>query len=751
MASKKVQKKRIQLCNTHQIVSSFYVERFTLLSYIRKVKKEICNKLIQNGDPTDYKLLLKSTLIAVPRDKLAAPPFKPSHTRWFTLKEITNRVIEHVCRSKKTNVLAFGFEPLSGHGRNGTVAGTVGIQNSYPNTIVSYLRTSKAWLLLHERIGDDLMIHLLQNVAVFVKATSKCYFQVAGFPVSRLTPLTDKDVPPADTKQRISSPSEAENAHGVKKMRRGGNRMRKSRENLVKQKEGEVLTALNTVTGINSNALDVAYIPDEVMKNASSSVPANPPDQPESRKRRASDNLNDVQEAPSIKRPRPPFNVEVSPVLFPVQAGEKSTNSPADSHTAACISIQNESVMAELSPVKDGENSKNVLADILTPVCSAPNNEIKMSSPKDDLTKRSDIEVSPLLFPEEGSEKSVDESTRFGSVSVLLPSKINSGSRELHDVVMSLFQGDTEIVVECVDGSQGGDDSCRSQQKDITTKPVEKIKMLKRKKCISGAGVKEKRAKKSMRPWKYLSRLLPQPGQIKSLAKKKPVPKDQDKSKSKKSNRKQLDKEKGQPTSKTSSQGVRLNDVYLPRSRLFYTSNLSQSLPKKHVMETTSVSMNGARKLVNCIFLEGNCLINSKKDVQSTKNVAGASSNQKQTSRKKEKPVRLSKRLKSVQPLLLKFLSRHRKCRFRILLKLHCFYTNRRTRVNKSGKKKGILRRRVFNFPKRRVWHKCPLKRSGLKVFKRPHRDKKARVDVLVYRHAVGNYTKHEQVKCASQ
>lgn len=770
MAPKKEKKKRIQLCNARQIISSFYAKLFTLLSFIRKVKKESGQPLIQDGDPADYKFLLKSTLVAVPRDLSKAPPFKPSNTHWFTLKEITNRVIEHVCRSNKSNVLALGFEPLRGNGRSGTVAGTIGIQNSYPNTIVSYIRTSKAWLLLHKRVGDDLMIHLLQNVAMFVKATSKCYFQVAGFPISRMSPLTEKGVDAPDKlgsikrkKQKHTDAAE-KSSRAVRKSRRGGKRMRRSRQNFAKEKDCEASTSDIAVSAFCENTLRQEHICDEAAKNISTSpVTAAQLEQPKSRKRRASDNLSDNQE-PTSKKARTSLSVGDSPLLFPIEPEGKSRNLPVSDHTVRSYSTsdrdnvtgQREKNSNFLSPMKDCcEDSERKRTN--------QNAEISMSSTEDGLTTGSDTEVSPLLFPEETSEKSTEEPTCSASV------RLSSND----DVAIALFQDDAETVVSCVDTGRVGDDLCRSDDKEVKATPVEMKEVRKRKKPFSAAGANEEektKLRKRKKPWKGLLKLLPQPEQGKSPRKKTSATKFKGEGKSRKINRKESKKlSKSQSTSKT-HQGIGMNDLYLPRTRLFYASNLSQKLSKKHVMEATPVSMNGARKLVHRIFLEGSYVGNGKSDVQNAKNVTGTSSNQKQTPTKnekvtkggqnaknasgvlsnykqtpskKKKPFRLPKRLKRIVPIFFIFLARHRKCPFQVLLKHHCTFSERRARVIKSGKKKG----RLFSTPKTTMWSKRRLKRHGSKVVKRPPGKKKIKVDVLVYRHAVSNYTRHDQVR----
>ena len=228
MATNRAKPKQSHICRSRKVIESFYVKHFTLLRYLRKVKQRKAVRLIQDCDPVEYRVLLKSTIVAV-RDESALLPYNPKQTQWFTLKEIINRVIEHVCRTNKTNVLAIGFESLSGYENKGTVVGTVGIQNSYPNTIVSCLKMTRAWQLLHERIGDDLMIHLLQSMSMFVKVNSKCYFQVAGYPINRLSPLSTA----ADATQLHNKPviQSAGGADSVKRRRRGGKRARRHREN----------------------------------------------------------------------------------------------------------------------------------------------------------------------------------------------------------------------------------------------------------------------------------------------------------------------------------------------------------------------------------------------------------------------------------------------------------------------------------------------------------------------------------------
>ena len=700
-------RKKSQLCKSQQIIGSFYTKHFTLLRYLRKVQQGKAVRVIQDGDPHDYRVLLKSTLVAIPRDQPVAPPFKPSTTQWFTLKEIINQVIK-----QKTNVLAYGFEPLTANGNKGTVAGTVGIQNSYPNTIVSYLRTARTWQLLHERIGDDLMIHLLQNVAMFVKANSKCLFQVSGYPITRLSPLTPEVVsPPLPIKQAVETTGDKDASNTVqkKKMRRGGKRVQRYHKN-VNIESGDMSTTLAQMNR-SSNDLDVQL-----------------PEVPQRNSKRKLDSCDSVNNGDSREHPHPSKKLrtassidEAFSSLFSVDTVEISVKSSMESTSAGLnfvlgqfkVTPSTKTVTEELENVTKKQSYTDT-ADL-----SEAQNDV-MSSPKYGFTDNVTTEGSPLLFPEETSKTSLDDSTEL------------------------CFQNQSGLGIP-------------------KTVSVEEVKTLKRKKSISRA-IKEKKgtykARVKNKPWEYLVKFLPksteQSKSSRNEQSSQKVP--QSKSQPKKRNGQQLHNNNGCPALKKNRKNIHLNEVLLPHSKLLYSSNLSQRFPKNHVVETLPVSMAGAHRLVRHIFLQGRCLGSigdsggikkSCSKEQSVKNVRqGALDNRngsktlKLTTGRKRKPSCLPKKLKKVQPMLLRFLARHKKCPFRTLLRVHCHYTQERE-VIKKGRKKRMLQRVPFSV--KMVYRKLSWK-SRAKSTKRTHQKKKAKVDVLRYRQAVSNYTEHDQV-----
>ena len=696
MATKQSKKgKKIQLFKSRKIIGSFYAKYFTLIRYIRKVQQDKALELIQDGDPEEYRRLLKTTLIAVPRDQPVKPPFRPSTAQWFTLKEIIVRVIEHFCRGNKTNVLAYGFESLSGYGNKGTVAGTVGIQNSYPNTVVSYLRTARAWQLLHKRIGDDLMIYLLQNLSVFVKVNS-CFFQVAGYPITRLSPITSKDVFPSLSVRKTGETNgdrDASNVISNKKSRRGGKRARRYGENVRAEVSCSKLADVISTTG---PATVLSRAPVRVNINSS----------------KDDTHLVEVSQS-SGKRKRDSLD-----------SGDVSRDSPNPSKK----SRTNSNVFKNNSPLF----LKGVLVD----------NEISAKTSLESATAGTVTDADQGNLWKENSDVVTSNTTDF----------VDSSETQKNVFGQTFREEPNEQSVK----DKGG----VAFQQTVGVGEKTQIQTLRRKKCVSSAMKVEKEKKKAVggsKPWKYLTKFLP-----KSSGRSEPARTGQRKrtahsnSQLKETNNQQIDYNRGSSSLKKNRKSTCLNEIFIPRSNLFYTSNLSQTFPKNHIVESLPVSMAGARKLVQHIFLQGASLgacrdrggiRKDERKEQSVVNQAAVknpdgSNTLKLTTRRKRKPLRLPRRLKTIVPTLLKFLARHQKCPFRTLVKVYCRYDHGRQAI-KNEKKRRMLRRIPFSVNV--VYHKLSLK-GRAKFTQRKRRERKAKVNLLRYRRAVRMFTEHDQV-----
>ena len=347
------------------------------------------------------------------------------------------------------------------------------------------------------------------------------------------------------------------------------------------------------------------------------------------------------------------------------------------------------------------------------------------------------MKISPLLFSDESSGKS-QESTQ--------PCVMQLHLRD-DDSASHLQENIEENDVEKCSTNKAENDFLGTEEiESSATAKENNVGTLKRKKSSSKGSGRNNKAEARKKPWEYLITDLPKaakrhPRRIRSDCQTK-------------QNNKQQRK---RPALKKNRRGIRLNEVSLPRATLFYTSNLSQTLPKNHLMQTLPVSMAGARKLAQQIFLQGSCLATSehsggikgteKRDDQSAKKTATALTDRDvlrtATPRaQKRKPLRLPKMVRKVQPLLLKFLAKHKKCPFKTLLKHHCYYDAQKR--EKRSKKRIQLQRIPLNI--KRMYHKRSWK-GGKKSMKLARREKKpVKVDALLYRHAVNNYTKHDQV-----
>ena len=706
--------------SVHNIISSLYSNWFYLQTYIRQARIGGI-QLIQVGDPAEYSRLVKSTIVAVPHNQSTKPPFQPSHTQWFTLREIINRVIEHCCHSNKANVLVFGFERLSSNDKvgHGPVAGTLGIQNSYPNTIVSYLRTSKAWQLLHERIGDDLMIHLLQNLALFVKGASKCYFQVAGFPANRLTTLTGKDLTVKsrvlEKKKRAQSTNDGCSTAGKRKIQRGGKRVKRYWANLsssIDNKKPLALLMGNASDGSETmQTLDIINEESNQVESASKSANLG---QVETCKRKAISSENEAQEEPSAKRSKiAQHHIEVSPCLYHVESDESAVKSSVDK--------------CSIYSICDRDQGDESLID-----------------------RKVDRE-SPLLFPEDESlscdlfsETSSLDNGNNVSMESLGENAQSNPLMENSRVTTCALQNNQEINVSCSAGENNNS--------------------LKRRLFVDGDEMKNRSCKplKKKKPCQFLLKCLPQRRKKKAVV---PIERHEQmqtvKSQMAKGKKVKTQKRKWKPAAKRRIQGIQLHKIYLPHTSLFYASNLSQSFPKGHILETTPMSKSGARQLVHHIFVKGLCLSNSncekrhiRKETGNVKNLTGTTGSQKQFGNHMGK--QLPKRLKCIQGIFLNLLKLHKKCRYRTLLGYHCFYVLgwkkeqriRYTEFLKRRKKNSSLATGTDSFCKEKVWQKCPSERVRFKVSSHSGHKKPTNVDTtsFTYQRAVGRYTKQSQV-----
>lgn len=100
--------------------------------------------------------------------------------------EVTARVVQRLCEKKKKNVLAYGYSLPDENSSQFPVLPFSRIHSYLPNTVTETLRISGFWETLLSRIGDDVMMYLLEHCAVFMLVPPSNCYQVCGQPVYEL-------------------------------------------------------------------------------------------------------------------------------------------------------------------------------------------------------------------------------------------------------------------------------------------------------------------------------------------------------------------------------------------------------------------------------------------------------------------------------------------------------------------------------------------------------------------------------------
>nr|XP_021153496.1 telomerase reverse transcriptase isoform X2 [Columba livia] len=119
--------------------------------------------------------------------------------------EVITRVIQRLCEKRKKNVLAYGYSLLDENSSDFHIMPSSNIYSYLPNTATETLRMSGFWETLLSRIGDDVMMYLLEHCAIFMLVPRSNCYQVCGQPVYELI-SHNVDSSPVFVKQRFSKP-----------------------------------------------------------------------------------------------------------------------------------------------------------------------------------------------------------------------------------------------------------------------------------------------------------------------------------------------------------------------------------------------------------------------------------------------------------------------------------------------------------------------------------------------------------------
>uniref|UniRef100_A0A8B9FJ97 Telomerase reverse transcriptase n=1 Tax=Amazona collaria TaxID=241587 RepID=A0A8B9FJ97_9PSIT len=181
-----------------------YAEVAPLETFIRQLQDSSSGEaeVLRGDDAGCYRTFVGACLVCVPRGARAIPrPF--TFQQLSTQKEVIARVIQRLCERRKKNVLAYGYALLDENSSHLQVMPCSRVYSYLSNTGTETACTDGTWETLLSRIGDDVMMYLMEHCAIFMLVPPSNCYQVCGQPVYELIPH-NVDSPPAFVKQRFS-------------------------------------------------------------------------------------------------------------------------------------------------------------------------------------------------------------------------------------------------------------------------------------------------------------------------------------------------------------------------------------------------------------------------------------------------------------------------------------------------------------------------------------------------------------------
>ncbi|XP_020832373.1 telomerase reverse transcriptase isoform X1 [Phascolarctos cinereus] len=142
-------------------------------------------QLLRSGDPEVFHAFVSRCVVCVPWD--ARPLPRPlTFQQLSSQKEVVARIVQRICEKKKKNILAFGYTLLEENRMPLPVMFTTNVYNYHPNTITETISVSALWEMLLSRIGDDVMMYMLEHCSLFMLVPPSCCYQISGLPIYEL-------------------------------------------------------------------------------------------------------------------------------------------------------------------------------------------------------------------------------------------------------------------------------------------------------------------------------------------------------------------------------------------------------------------------------------------------------------------------------------------------------------------------------------------------------------------------------------
>ncbi|XP_027575177.1 telomerase reverse transcriptase isoform X3 [Pipra filicauda] len=181
-----------------------YAEATPLETFIQRLGESGAGdaEVLRGDDTPRYRTFVGQCLVCVPRGARPIPrPF--TFQQLSSQNEVITRVLQRLCKKGKKNVLAYGYSLVDENSSPFQIIPLSNIYSYLPNTATETLRISGLWETLLSRIGDDVMMYLLEHCAIFMLVPPSNCYQVCGQPVYEVI-SQNVDSFPVFVKQRVS-------------------------------------------------------------------------------------------------------------------------------------------------------------------------------------------------------------------------------------------------------------------------------------------------------------------------------------------------------------------------------------------------------------------------------------------------------------------------------------------------------------------------------------------------------------------
>ncbi|KAM6319031.1 telomerase reverse transcriptase [Aegotheles albertisi] len=164
-----------------------YAQVAPLETFVRRLRESGAGEaeVLRGDDAPCYRTFVGQCVVCVPRG--ARPIPRPlTFQQLSSQSEVITRVVQRLCEKRKKNILAYGYSLLDENSSQFHIMPSSNIYSYLPNTATETIRISGLWETLLSRIGDDVMMYLLEHCALFMLVPPSNCYQVCGQPVYEL-------------------------------------------------------------------------------------------------------------------------------------------------------------------------------------------------------------------------------------------------------------------------------------------------------------------------------------------------------------------------------------------------------------------------------------------------------------------------------------------------------------------------------------------------------------------------------------